>query len=192
MTRCCRQCGTKTPPMPSNPRRRRVFCSDECDRAWRREQWKGNRLRAGRRPSNSFQPGESPWNKGLAGIHLSPDTEFKPGPRPELRARIGMVRKRQSRRDRKRRAYIKVQQPNRWRLRCHVVWEQAHGPITTGFLIHHKDRDTLNDDLDNLELMNRADHLNEHRPEFEKKRARHAVAARWGKPHLLFAKRKIG
>ena len=55
--------------------------------------------------------------------------------------------------------------------RC-LVWERAHGPIPKGFVIHHLDRDPLNDAITNLQLQTRAEHLLEHRPEVEAKRLR--------------------
>jgi hypothetical protein len=51
-----------------------------------------------------------------------------------------------------------------------VVWESVHGAIPKGMIVHHADRNTLNDDSGNLELLSRAAHLLEHRSEFEKKR----------------------
>ena len=55
--------------------------------------------------------------------------------------------------------------PSGWRERAKVVWEEANGPIPKGCVIHHKDRDTLNDIAHNLEAMTRAEHLAEHRAE---------------------------
>ncbi len=46
--------------------------------------------------------------------------------------------------------------------RAHVVWVQAHGPIPEGWLIHHEDEDTLNDELSNLRCWTRAEHTRHH------------------------------
>jgi hypothetical protein len=78
------------------------------------------------------------------------------------------------------RAWIKIAEPNEWKLRAVLVWEQEHGPLPVGQLVHHRNRDTLDDSPDNLEAIDRAGHLAEHRPEFEAKRARAASRARWG------------
>lgn len=106
----------------------------------------------------------------------------KPGSIPVNKRPVGTVRIRQrpGRNDGPR-AWIKVAEPNVWRPRAVVVWEAAHGPVDPGFVVHHEDRDTLNDDPANLTLESRAAHLLEHRPEFEAKRAAAAAAARW--PH---------
>ena len=42
------------------------------------------------------------------------------------------------------------------------VWEFHNGPIPEGFDVHHKDGNTENNDIGNLEVMSRADHLKEH------------------------------
>ena len=38
------------------------------------------------------------------------------------------------------------------------VWIQAHGAIPSGVVVHHKNHDSTDDRLENLELMTRADH----------------------------------
>ena len=43
-----------------------------------------------------------------------------------------------------------------------IVWEQAHGPIPPGYIIHHKDGNGKNNSLDNLELMTRREHVKHH------------------------------
>lgn len=65
------------------------------------------------------------------------------------------------------RAWVKVAEPNTWKLRAQVVWEFANGPIPAGFGVHHRDENKLNDALDNLELLSKADHLAVHRIAFQ-------------------------
>jgi len=43
-----------------------------------------------------------------------------------------------------------------------VVWERVHGVVPTGFDVHHRDADKLNNRLDNLELLSKLDHKREH------------------------------
>lgn len=48
---------------------------------------------------------------------------------------------------------------------CHIhrlVWEKHNGEIPKGYVIHHKDENKMNWDLDNLELLNRSKHIREH------------------------------
>lgn len=109
-------------------------------------------------------------------------SSFRPGRRTHNRLPVGAVtiRRRPSRPTEKPRAWVKVAEPNVWKPRAVVVWEAANGPVPKGHVVHHVDRNRLNEDLANLELESRAAHLQEHRPEFEAKRARAAATARWG------------
>jgi hypothetical protein len=56
---------------------------------------------------------------------------------------------------------IQSKSANRW------TWEQAHGPIPPGHEIHHIDRDPLNNDLSNLQLISAAEHDDLHQRERE-------------------------
>lgn len=153
----CEQCGDSFERDREGVRPIR-FCSQSCYHAWRAE--------AGS-TGGQFPKGNTPWNKGIKGIRLNPATEFKPGPRPEKQCAIGEIRFRKRRRDGKLRAFVKVAQPNVWRLRAHIVWEEYYGKIPTGCIIHHKDRDTTNDAPNNLVAKLRSSHINEHRKELE-------------------------
>jgi len=73
------------------------------------------------------------------------------------------------------RAWIKVGQPNTWKPRAQVVWEEVNGPVPIGFVIHHRDEDKLNDAIGNLELVTRARHLELHRAEFEERRIQASI-----------------
>lgn len=42
------------------------------------------------------------------------------------------------------------------------VWEYYNGPIPKGYQVHHKDFNPDNNDISNLELMSKADHLKYH------------------------------
>ena len=116
----------------------------------------------------------------MKGIHLSPESEFKRGCEGNTRLEVGSTT---IRRDKQGllRAWVKIGEPNVWRERARLVWENEHGRIPRGMIVHHHDRDALNDTLDNLRLLTKAQHLAEHRHEFEKRRAAAATIARWGK-----------
>jgi len=148
-------------------KRPKAFCSVECERAWRQQKYKGNTFRAGLKPSNAFAAGHVPWNKNKKGIHLSPSSEFAPGHTLTARDPLGTVKVRVDKQD-KPRAWVKVADPNKWRMRAVVVWELAHGPLGKGLLVHHKDRNTLNDTIENLQAMTRAEHIAEHRRDLQK------------------------
>ena len=50
----------------------------------------------------------------------------------------------------------------RRRLAHRWIWEQAHGPIPAGYDVHHRDHNPLNNDLGNLELIERGRHKAHH------------------------------
>lgn len=152
----CEQCQRRFTRVRSGDRAIR-FCSQVCYHSWR----KATNVTTGQ-----FVRGIVPWNKDVKGLHLSPDTEFKKGQTSITHLPIGSVRIRHSRHN-GHRAFVKIAEPNVWRLRCRVVWEEHYGPLPRGLLIHHIDRNTLNDEVQNLAGINRAWHLKEHRHEIE-------------------------
>lgn len=53
--------------------------------------------------------------------------------------------------------WVKVAEPNKWRMRARVVWERHYGAIPKGYVITHKDNDRTNDELDNLMMISCAE-----------------------------------
>lgn len=48
-------------------------------------------------------------------------------------------------------------------VRLHIyVWEYYNGPIPKGYQVHHKDFNPDNNEIENLELLSKADHLSYH------------------------------
>jgi hypothetical protein len=43
-----------------------------------------------------------------------------------------------------------------------AIWENAHGPIPKGYMVHHIDHNPLNNALENLECVSRAEHAKRH------------------------------
>lgn len=125
----------------------------------------GNTFAEGSGPNEtSFQKGHRPWNKGKRGLHLSPETEFKKGCKSNRILPVGTETIRKCKNG-KRRAFVKIANPSVWRERAKVVWEAVNGILPAGYVVHHQDRDELNDDPFNLIAMTRAEHINEHRAE---------------------------
>lgn len=51
----------------------------------------------------------------------------------------------------------------RYPMRAHIyVWKKYHGDIPEGFDVHHKDEDTSNNDISNLELIPHSEHMRLH------------------------------
>lgn len=49
-----------------------------------------------------------------------------------------------------------------------LVWDEVHGPIPDGFVVHHKDHDKHNNDISNLELMTYTAHARHHNQKYER------------------------
>lgn len=98
------------------------------------------------------------------GKRTAPTTEFPKGNRPKNWAPVGTVRFRKHRGVV--RAWVKVTEPRTWQMRAVIAWESANGPLPDGYLVHHKDRNPLNDEPSNLQALTRAEHLAEHRSDF--------------------------
>jgi len=152
----CEQCGIGFDREKCGNRPIR-FCGNDCYHAWA----KANKAYRG-----TFPKGGKPWNRGVKGIHLSPATEFRKGQESNRKMPVGavVVRQRKNRNEGARR-FIKLAEPNKWGLYAVYLWESAHGPVPKGCVVHHRDHDSLNDTLDNLAVLTRAAHMQEHRDE---------------------------
>ena len=93
-----------------------------------------------------FKKGNVPWNAGLKGIHLHPDTEFKKG---EMVGKDHHCWKGGEQINKKDCAYVSIGANQRVR-RPRKVYEEAFGKIPNGWVLYHLDKDMHNDDLDNL------------------------------------------
>jgi len=143
-------------------------CSKGCLKIHRSTLLTGNKRAVGHAPnSTSFKSGLTPWNKGTKGVMQPNSGSFQIGRESETKQPIGATTTRKDKTGNWR-AWVKVDDkgdPYDWMLRAVLFWETAHGPVLTGMIIHHKDRNTLNNSLYNLELMSRVEHINEHRHE---------------------------
>ena len=104
-----------------------------------------------------FQKGHIPDNKGVKGVWdpRCEKTWFKPGHVPVNAAEVGEERYR----PKDGYVWIKVGQPNRWRMKQLVVWEQTYGKIPKGKCLIFLDGNTQNTDLSNLRLVDRSTNL---------------------------------
>lgn len=118
---------------------------------------------AERGTATRFPKGHVPANKGLRRPGYAPgrmrDTQFKSGGFPANRDPdfyvLGALRVNAD-------GYIDMRvsfEPGAkgWRALHRILWEDAHGPIPKGHVVTFKDRDKLNVELDNLELLSLAD-----------------------------------
>src|SRR5262249_19876308 len=77
-----------------------------------------------------------------------------------------------------------------WRVRSRGAWEAVNGPQPAGHHIPHRDYNSLNDRLDNLELMLEADHEALHRDKMlgDNNPARRCMTDEW-RAHIAEAVR---
>lgn len=119
------------------------------------------RLRRDNNPgiATRFQAGQQPWNAGVKGYKpggRAPETQFKKGHKPHTWNPIGHERITKD-------GYLQRKMtdtgytPNDYRMVHHLVWEQHHGPVPKGHAIVFKDRDKANIEIENLELITRAE-----------------------------------
>lgn len=87
---------------------------------------------------------------------------LKKGSVPSHKLPVGSETIRKDKGRGKPRVYRKVAEPNVWQLRALIVWKALNGPVPKGCVIHHKDRDSMNDMPKNLECLTRAEHAREH------------------------------
>ncbi len=114
-----------------------------------------------------YKKGQEPFNKGMSHVHWmseegrrkSAETQFKPGIvvynsinyRPDGYEFV---------RTEKGRKYIWFKPEGRRMMPKHRwLWEQAHGAIPKGHIVIFKDGDTMNCVLENLILVDRAEHI---------------------------------
>lgn len=105
-----------------------------------------------------FKPGHVPDNKGKK---VSPETYaklqptmFKKGQTPLNHREVGSERINVD-------GYIevKVAEPNRWRVKHRVIWEQHNGEIPRGFNVQFKNHNPLDCRIENLYLISKAEQM---------------------------------
>lgn len=123
----------------------------------------GNKFAQGNKPNTtSFKKGHIPWNKGVKGIHNSLLTEFKKGCKSLNKKEVGTITIRTHRKEK--RQWIKVSEPNTWEVYAVYLWKKYNNKeIPKGYIIHHKNKNKLDDRIENLELLSRKEHINIHR-----------------------------
>jgi hypothetical protein len=97
-----------------------------------------------------FQKGNIPHNKGTKGLSKPNKTSFKKGCRPSNYREVGSERVTKD-------GYIeiKVEEPNKWRLKHQVIWEKYNGKIPIGHVVIFGDGNKENLDINNLILITR-------------------------------------
>lgn len=112
-----------------------------------------------------FQKGHATHNKGMKGYY-APGSEkgwFQKGNTPHNHHEIGTEVMTTD-------GYpaVKIAEPNVWKLKHILVWEEANGPVPEGYTVIFLDRDHTNTKLENLALVSRAELLELNRRELIK------------------------
>lgn len=124
------------------------------------------RLNSGR--TGRFPKGHVPVNKGKKG-HSYPgmeNTQFKKGHLPHNWWPVGKERI-----TRDGYTEVKVAEPNKWKLKHRLIWEDANGPIPKGCVIIFLDGDKANCSLENLVMISQRQNA-----VLNKKKLRHDTA----------------
>lgn len=97
-----------------------------------------------------FEPGHVPFNKGKSTGGWEP-TQFKKGHRPHNYKPVGAERVNGD-------DYVdvKIADPNKWKGKHILIWEEYHGPVPRGHAVIFGDGNRRNFDPDNLILVSRA------------------------------------
>ena len=104
-------------------------------------------------PTTEFKKGHTPINKGTKGMfpNAGGATRFKKGRRPPNYLPVGTVNQ-----DVDGYWKIKIADPNTWKYKHILLWEQANGPVPKGMMVTFLDGDKNHVDLDNLALISKA------------------------------------
>lgn len=105
-----------------------------------------------------FPKGHVSHNKGKK---MSPEvyekaksTMFKKGQRPHNTHPVGTEI--QDAKDHY--TYVKIAEPNVWKQKHHIIWEEHNGPIPEGMIITFLDGDNTNIEISNLAMVSRSEH----------------------------------
>jgi len=113
--------------------------------------------RAGVGKETRFKPGLVPWNKGLKGVNGHSSSQFKPGHRPQTWKAVGSER--MTKDGHLQRKMTDTGTHRDW-VSVHVqVWTEANGPVPAGHAVVFKDGDARRIEIENLELLTRAELL---------------------------------
>lgn len=105
-----------------------------------------------------FEKGHIPANKGTHAGGWKP-TQFKKGHVPSNHQPVGTESVRRNYKKNQEYVYVKVAEPNKWKMKHIVTWEKHNGPIPKGKVIIFLDGNSLNTDIANLMLIDRAIHV---------------------------------
>lgn len=114
-----------------------------------------------------FPKGHVPKNKGKKQVNYmsaeqisrTASTRFKKGQLPPNTLHDGVITVRHGHKKRGARPYKHIRIGlAKWKMLHVYMWEQANGPVPSGHIIVFRDKDSMNCELENLEMISRAEH----------------------------------
>ncbi len=121
-----------------------------------------------------FKVGQVPFNKGTKGLMKRNKTSFKRRHVPHNAKPNETV---SVRKDSSGTVYQYIKMAKRkWVLYHRHLWEQVNGPIPIGHIVVFRDKNTMNCELSNLELITRAEHV---RRNDNREKASETMKANW-------------
>ena len=102
-----------------------------------------------------FKKGHKPWNTGLRGIRVGGNTKFKKGHIPYHKKSDNTIVTRKEKNIEVN--YIKLK--GVWVKYSRYIWNRHYGNIKKGYVVRHKDGNSLNDDINNLEVISMAENM---------------------------------
>jgi hypothetical protein len=132
----------------------------EKSEAFKKSELSGRLLNGNRGHSYRFKKGSIPYNKGKKQtdfmtpeqIEKSESTRFKKGHKPHNYRPVGSERWTDGY------LYVKVADPNVWKQKHVLLWEDIHGKLPKNQILVFVDGDSTNIHLDNLMLVTRFEH----------------------------------
>lgn len=111
---------------------------------------KNHKLKSGL--DTTFKNGSVPYNKGVKGVCAKGCEKgwFKKGSNPHNHKHVGSERI-----DVQGYTLVKIKEPNVWRMKHRLLWEEFNGPIPEGHVLLFADRNKQNFDINNLILISR-------------------------------------
>lgn len=99
-----------------------------------------------------FEIGSVPFNKGKKFPGRTNRTCFKKRESPHNTLSVGSEIV-----DGEGYVRVKIAEPNNWRVKHHILWEERNGPIPENHVVVFADQNRLNFDLENLILISRSE-----------------------------------
>ncbi len=131
--------------------------------------------------TGKFLKGNKAWNKGMKGLNIGgKKTQFKKGNIPANSRMNGVMSERYHKRDKRTYLYIRIS-PGKWMLYNRYVWQKHHGEIPAKHVIIHKDKNTLNCNIENLECISMAENM---RRNHNRRKAAKSLRKRWKQESL--------